>query len=78
LLNKTISKAYPFQLLAQEYLDFLRKNAQRYWFKNQSTLLKGKIPITHFQKSLSFVFLMMKHFSILREFNHAEDRKEKL
>lgn len=48
LAQQTISKAYPFQLLAQEYLDFLKKNAQRYWFKNQSTLLKGKIPITHF------------------------------
>lgn len=45
---------------------FLNKSAQRYWFKNLSTLLKGKIPITPFQKSLSFVFLMMKHFSILR------------
>lgn len=66
LAQQTISKAYLFQLLAQEYLDFLKKNAQRYWFKNRLTLLKGKIPITPFQKSLSFVFLMMKHFSILR------------
>ena len=53
---------------------FPKEKCQRYWFKNQSTFLKSKIPITHFQKSLSFLFLMMKHFSILREFNHAEDR----
>lgn len=67
LAQQNNSKAYLFQLLAQEYLDSLNKSAQRYWFKNLSTLLKGKIPITPFQKSLSFVFLMMKHFSILRE-----------
>lgn len=78
MLNKTISKAYLFQLLAQEYLDSLNKNAQRYWFKNQSTLLKGKIPITPLQKSEFCIFddETFQHFK--REFNHAEDRKEKL
>ncbi|HJY15718.1 MAG TPA: hypothetical protein VJ225_06765, partial [Nitrososphaeraceae archaeon] len=46
ILNfKNKKQIFKWLIRAQKYLDFLMINALRYWFKNQSTLLKSNLPL---------------------------------